>query len=186
MSLAREDEPPLPCITGGFGGIVADPPWDYDGGQASRIRPGYCLMSVRDICDLPVESLAADKALLFLWVTASFTEAGFRVMRAWGFEPKAQIVWAKGRVEDGAFVEHIGMGSYVRNSHELVLIGSRGGQTSLNRSIGSVLIAPRGRHSVKPEQLLSRVEELAPGPYLELFARTARPGWAAWGNEIAA
>lgn len=186
MSLPRDQEPPLPYVRGGFGGIVADPPWEYDGGKASRIRPDYHLLSVREICEIPVESLAAEQALLFLWVTASFTEAGFQVMRAWGFDPKAQIVWVKGRIDGDAFVEHIGMGSYVRTSHELVLVGSRGGLTSIDRSIGSVIIAPRGRHSAKPVSLLERVERLAPGPHLELFARTARPGWAAWGNEVAA
>ena len=28
------------------------------------------------------------------------------------------------------------------------------------------------------------VEECSFGPYLELFARTPRPGWVQWGNEI--
>jgi N6-adenosine-specific RNA methylase IME4 len=28
------------------------------------------------------------------------------------------------------------------------------------------------------------VEEVSPGPYLEMFARDKREGWHAWGNEI--
>ena len=29
-----------------------------------------------------------------------------------------------------------------------------------------------------------RMEALVEGPYLELFARTTRPGWVSWGNEV--
>jgi N6-adenosine-specific RNA methylase IME4 len=42
----------------------------------------------------------------------------------------------------------------------------------------------RGRHSAKPEDFQTIVEKVSPGPYLEMFARRKRPGWAAWGNEI--
>jgi N6-adenosine-specific RNA methylase IME4 len=42
---------------------------------------------------------------------------------------------------------------------------------------------PRGKHSVKPEAFLDLVEQVSPGPYVELFARRARFGWDYWGNE---
>lgn len=42
---------------------------------------------------------------------------------------------------------------------------------------------PRGKHSAKPEAFQDVVESVSPGPYLELFARRQRLGWATWGNE---
>ena len=38
-------------------------------------------------------------------------------------------------------------------------------------------------HSSKPEAFLDLVEQVSPGPYLELFARRQRLGWDTWGNE---
>lgn len=40
---------------------------------------------------------------------------------------------------------------------------------------------PRGSHSVKPAAFLDIVEQVSPGPYVELFARQPRLGWDAWG-----
>ncbi|MEQ9449000.1 MAG: MT-A70 family methyltransferase, partial [Rhodospirillaceae bacterium] len=40
-----------------------------------------------------------------------------------------------------------------------------------------------GRHSAKPDEQYERIEALTGGPYLELFSRLSRPGWAAWGNQ---
>lgn len=42
---------------------------------------------------------------------------------------------------------------------------------------------PRGEHSAKPEAFLDLVEQVSPGPYVELFARRDRLGWDTWGNE---
>jgi N6-adenosine-specific RNA methylase IME4 len=42
---------------------------------------------------------------------------------------------------------------------------------------------PRGEHSAKPEAFLDLVEQVSPGPYLEMFARRNRLGWDTWGNE---
>lgn len=43
----------------------------------------------------------------------------------------------------------------------------------------------RGAHSQKPEHFLDLVEQVSPGPYVELFARRHRMGWDVWGNESA-
>jgi N6-adenosine-specific RNA methylase IME4 len=46
-------------------------------------------------------------------------------------------------------------------------------------------MAPRGRHSEKPEVFLKMIEEYFPNlPKIELNRRgPARPDWEAWGNE---
>jgi N6-adenosine-specific RNA methylase IME4 len=39
----------------------------------------------------------------------------------------------------------------------------------------------RGPHSSKPPAFLDVVEQVSPGPYVELFARQPRLGWDSWG-----
>lgn len=39
-------------------------------------------------------------------------------------------------------------------------------------------------HSRKPVEFHELVEARSHGPWLEMFARTTRPGWASWGNEV--
>jgi N6-adenosine-specific RNA methylase IME4 len=41
---------------------------------------------------------------------------------------------------------------------------------------------PRGTHSEKPPAFLDLVEQVSPGPYVELFARQPRLGWDSWGH----
>ena len=84
-----------PVRPGGFTTILADPPWRY-GDQGSRAATPYPTMSVREIRDMPIRALAADNALLLLWTTASFREHAYPIARAWGFEPKTELVWVKG------------------------------------------------------------------------------------------
>jgi N6-adenosine-specific RNA methylase IME4 len=49
--------------------------------------------------------------------------------------------------------------------------------------VRKLVIAPRREHSRKPDEVQERIEQLAEGPYLEMFARTTRPGWDAWGMQ---
>mgnify|MGYP001252805188 CR=1 FL=1 len=45
-------------------------------------------------------------------------------------------------------------------------------------------IASRKReHSRKPDSQYDIIENCSPGPYLELFARGARPNWVMWGSQ---
>ena len=44
--------------------------------------------------------------------------------------------------------------------------------------------APAARHSQKPEVFYERVLAASPEPRLELFARSPRAGFDAWGNEV--
>ncbi|MGH7057410.1 MAG: MT-A70 family methyltransferase [Acetobacteraceae bacterium] len=38
-------------------------------------------------------------------------------------------------------------------------------------------------HSRKPDELYDIVKACSSGPWLELFARGARPGWTVWGRQ---
>ncbi len=160
-----------------FGTIYADPPWAY-GNQGTRASTGnhYSTMSIADICDMPVRDLTADCAHLHLWTTNSFLREAFEVVDAWGFEYKSCAVWCK---------PQMGIGNYVRVSHELVMIAVKGDCKSFKKkNVMSWFSRPRTKHSAKPDYWRKVVEENSPGPYLELFGREQIPGWTIYGNQI--
>ena len=71
--------------------------------------------------------------------------------------------------------------------HELLLFGVRGKGYNVktdDKTIGSWIHAPRGKHSQKPHEFRKLIMSRSKGPYLEMFARTDREGWTSWGNEI--
>jgi N6-adenosine-specific RNA methylase IME4 len=51
------------------------------------------------------------------------------------------------------------------------------------RTQTNVISTRKREHSRKPDELYDIIEACSPGPYLELFARHPRKGWAQWGNE---
>ena len=124
-----------------------------------------------------LEIPAAEDALLLLWAVNCRLREAFEVVDAWGFEYKTNLVWVKPR---------IGLGHWARNRHELLLLATRGRfpLPDPQDCPDSVLEAPRGAHSEKPAGFYALIETAWPrAAKLELFARRARPGWAAWGNQ---
>ena len=168
---------PLSALpTNHYGTIYADPPWPY-GNQATRAAASnhYPSMSIDEICRLPVVGRAKKRAHLWLWTTNSFLREAFTVIDAWGFAYKSTLVWVK---------PQLGLGNYVRGSHEFVLIGSRGNLAGRATDQRSWVEHDRIAHSRKPEVFRQIVEKISPGPYLELFSRSAADGWDTWGNGI--
>lgn len=160
--------------------IYADPPWCYrDLGHSRRIGKQYPVMSADSIAAFPIESLCQADCVLFLWSTVPLLSDTLRVMAAWGFKYKSNLVWDK---------EIFGMGHYARIQHELLLLGTRGHLPKVSdHSVSSVIRSRRGKHSVKPIAAYEVIERLYPTlSKIELFARTRRIGWDAWGLELAA
>lgn len=172
-----------------FGTILADPPWRFinrTGKMAPEHRrlSRYQTMTTQEICDLPVSKIAADPAHLYLWVPNALLVDGLRVMEAWSFEYKSNIVWHKVRKDGGS--DGRGVGFYFRNVTEMLLFGVRGknartlapGRRQVN------LIASRKReHSRKPDEQYAVIEECSWGPRIELFSRGQRKGWTCWGDQ---
>jgi N6-adenosine-specific RNA methylase IME4 len=157
--------------------ILADPPWGTKNqlGALGAIQH-YPLMTTPEICALPVSRLAEDDAHLWLWVTnGDIFETGPAVMEAWGFRYRSCLTWIKPR---------FGLGNYLRNQTEHLLLGVRGRAPVMFKGQGTWTYAPLQEHSHKPEEQYAIIERCSPGPYLELFARRKRPGWAAWGNQV--
>ena len=178
---ARE-APPLP--DGKYDVVYADPPWAFsnDSGGQSPDRH-YSTMPIDKICDLApfdrhVSDLAADRSVLFLWACNALLPEALRVVDAWDFEYKTCAVWHKPNPS--------GLGHYVINAHELLLIATRGSMTVDVDRPESVITSPRLTHSEKPEVFHELIERMYPGRgtrRVELFARRARPGWTVWGNQ---
>ena len=76
-------------IPHGYGTIVVDPPWPVKK-IVRKVRPNqkaeldYVTMTLDEIKALPVQAIAAENAVLFLWTTHAFLEPAFDVMRAGG------------------------------------------------------------------------------------------------------
>jgi len=165
---------------GSFPVIYADPPWQYEHpiSDSRRIENQYPTMPIEEICALPIENISAQDSVLFLWVTSPFLKKGLRVMEAWGFEYRTSMVWIK---------PSIGPGYWVRQRHEFLLIGTRGNIPTPKgeNKPDSVIEAPREEHSKKPDIVYEIIEKMYPElPKVELFCRSPREGWTAWGNEI--
>ena len=160
-----------------FGCIYADPPWLYDN-QGTRAATGnhYSGLTVEQLCEFPIQQLAADDAHLHLWTTNGFLFDCPRIFAAWGFEFRSSFVWVK---------PQIGIGNYWRNSHEILLTAIRGNAKRFNdHSMPSWIQCDRGAHSAKPEQVRAMLQKASPPPYLELFGRLPADGWTVWGNQI--
>lgn len=173
-----ENNKPLEGI-GIFPVIYADPPWQYEHpiSDSRRIENQYPTMTIEDICNLPVNDIATDDAIIFLWATTPMLKKGFQVLDAWGFEYRTCMVWVK---------PSIGPGHWVRNRHELLLIGVKGNIPTPKGEDkpDSVIEAPRQEHSKKPEIVYDIIEKMYPElEKVELFCRQPRQGWKAWGNQ---
>ena len=130
-------------------------------------------MPIEDIKAMPVESLAADDALLWLWTANAHLRVAFEVAEAWGFKYKTMLTWVKDRM---------GTGEWLRGQTEHCLLAARGKPVFLHGNHTTVLEATRREHSRKPEEFYALVEATCPGSRVELFGRQRRKGWEVYGN----
>lgn len=187
--------------------------YDYPGGPGhtapwrSTTGAQYPLMALDEIKAIPVPDLATEDAHLYLWAVLPLMEPAFEVVRAWGFRPATVVTWCKpgpglGRGWRGN-TEHLivarrgmstpnpkcnGCGKRARGSVKCTCDtpewrGEPPVRAFESTAAGTWYQAPRGRHSEKPDVFMDLIEQMSPGPYLELFSRRARLGWSTWGNE---
>jgi len=150
----------------------------------------YECMTVDELEKLPVEALAEDNAVIFMWVTfptlldaknCENSPAG-RLMKAWGFKYKTLgFCWVKTN-KDGS-IWH-GVGAYAKSNPEVCLMGVRGKVGRLMKDpvtklrlatdpkvklsvasnyVSSTLLAPSSKssvHSAKPAVVREKIEVL--------------------------
>lgn len=195
--------------------MTTDPPWklkDKLPGASRGAARNYECLSLPELMRLPIPDMA-DDSIVVMWRLSSMVEEAYALGRAYGYEPKSEIVWNK-LTKTG--LPWFGMGRTVRASHESAIIFTRGRSSKLirNKNVRSTFEAPvplyeaghpdigkllghskSGKpiirkvgdymHSAKPEHFYTHViQELARGPYVEMFARCRRPGWTSLGDQV--
>ena len=192
--------------------IYADPAWEYGNTDSNGAATNhYGTMKLIDMKRLPVWDLAADDAVLAMWFTGTHTREAIELAEAWGFKVRTMkgFTWVKlnqlaeqhinkalqaGGVED--FYDFLDLlnaetrmngGNHTRANTEDVLIATRGaGLERKHAGIKQVVYSPLGAHSEKPWEVRHRLELLyGDVPRIELFSRSAAPGWSHWGNQCA-
>ena len=167
-----------------YGVILADPEWDdavwsRESGMDRHAANHYPTSDASVIAARPVGTIAAKDCVLFLWTTNQHLRIAIGVLEAWGFEYKSNYVWGKSK---------IGMGRWNRSKHELLLIGTHGKVPcpAPGEQWESLIMAPSGRHSAKPDVFYEMIESYYPTiPKIELNCRgEPRTGWDGWGAEV--
>lgn len=172
---------------GPFACVLADPPWafrTYSGNDTTPHRGAhdhYSTTQTLELARIPVAASVEKDAALFMWVVDSHFEDALQLGKMWGFEFKTcAFVWVKSKL--GGW-PHVGMGYWTRKQTEQCWLFTRGSPPRLDKDVEQIIHCPRGAHSAKPEQQYGLIERLVAGPYLEMFSRTSKPGWSAWGLE---
>lgn len=181
--------------------IYADPPWTYetysDKGKGRSPEQHYECMTLDEIKALPIQEIAAKDCVLFMWVIDTHLPMALDVMAAWGFTYKTKgFNWVKlNNLPDNPTnypdvtdpsAYFTGMGHWSRANPEDCLLATRGKpqRNEKGKGVRRLVVAERREHSRKPDEVYSRIETLVPGPYCELFARTARRGWDQAGDQV--
>ena len=180
--------------------IYADPPWQYDsrmaegrGAKRSSSQDYYDVMSVEEICSLPINGLAHEDCILFLWCTSPKMNIVFKVIESWGFSYKTfGFVWVKRNkvynsaraILNGGLDDFMGQGRWTRGNAEYCLIATKGNPKRISSKVRQIIYRPIEQHSKKPDIVRDRIVELCGDvPRIELFARQSAQGWDCWGNQ---
>lgn len=176
-------------LTEPFRTVLLDCPWPENGGGKCQrgANKHYKTLKVRDIPRVIILGCKpfleiADDSHCYMWATNNYLEAALWTMGQIGFRYVTNVTWAKPR---------FGLGQYFRGQTEHLLFGVRGNGFVVKKGLAgyeatTLLHAPLGVHSEKPEASYALIERRSFGPYLELFARRERPGWTVWGEEVSA
>ena len=165
----------LPALSGLYGIVSVDPPWNYGreyDPESSRVANPYPEMTVDQIkaIELPMEK----DSVIFLWTTHKFLPDAFEILKHWGFEYKATLVWNK---------EKMGMGAWFRMQCEFCLFAVKGNPIFQNTTERDIIIESRREHSRKPDTFYKMVDKVCVGRKLEYFSREKRDGWDIFGND---
>lgn len=173
----------------GFGTVLIDPPWRFIN-RTGKVAPEhrrlarYETLPTPELERLPVAELAQAASHIYLWCPNALVGDGLRLLDAWGYTYKTNLIWYKVRKDGGP--DGRGVGFYFRNVTEMVLFGVKGRLRTLppGRRQTNVIVERKREHSKKPPTLYGIIEECSPGPFLELFARERRAGWQQWGDQV--
>ena len=167
--------------------IYADPAWTFklwSNKSGRKVSDKYDLMSEKDIHTLPVNEIADDNCILFMWVTYPNLLEGLETIKKWGFTYKTcGFSWIKKNKKADSFFW--GMGYWTRSNSELCLIATKGKPKRVSMGVHQIVYESIREHSRKPDCVRDKIVELCGDlPRIELFARQRFDGWDCWGNEV--
>lgn len=185
-----------------FNVIYMDPPWnqkagrpftgkykkennvqifDFESNKSNALK--YDTMTLNEIRNIDIQSIAADNCHLYIWVTNKYLKDVFELIKHWGFTYSTTIIWCKNPIGSG-------LGGTYTVSSEFLIFAKKGKLKSKNKVVGNWFNVKRkyinGKpcHSKKPDFFRQLIEKVSPGLKVELFAREKHEGWYCWGNEI--
>lgn len=172
--------------------IYADPPWKYNGvwgsgskkalvqGKANEAKSiPYPCMSIEEIKNLQISSIADDNCELYLWTTQKYLPVVFEVIKSWGFKYCQTLTWCKTPMGTGQ------CGVFCPTTEFLIL--ARRGKSPVVERINTTWwnVKRQKRHSKKPDFFRDLIVSIYGDiPRIELFARQKTEGWDVWGNEV--
>lgn len=165
--------------------IYADPPWSYNDQSCSgNADDHYKTMKIEDICNLPIERLADDDCILFIWGTYPLLPEVLRVIKSWGFQYKSiAFQWIKKNTQNGKYF--YGLGRWTRGNTEPCFIATKGKPKRISESVFQIVESKIRGHSRKPDIIRQKIINLVGDlSRIELFARQKFEGWDCWGNEV--
>lgn len=166
--------------------IYADPPWRYqDKSCEGACEKHYNTMTLRDICNLPINNIAEKDCVLFMWTTYPMLKEALQVIESWGFKYKTiAFQWVKQNKSGNGFF--FGLGRWTRGNTECCLLATKGKPHRESSAVSQLIFAPLTRHSEKPQEARNKIIQLmGEGKnVIELFARQHVYGWDCWGNEV--
>lgn len=153
-------------------------------GKGGSAENHYQTMSIKDICELPIERITDENCILFLWVTFPCLLEGLKAMKKWGFKYKTcGFTWVKRNKKSDSWF--FGLGYWTRANAEICLIGTKGKIKRISKCVLQIVDTHIEEHSKKPSVVRDRIVELVGDlPRIELFARQKIDGWDSWGNEV--
>lgn len=170
--------------------ILIDPPWKYGNwgsgsknalvqGEANKSRPlPYKTMSIKEIMDLPIKSIANINCEVYLWTTQKYLPYSFDILKIWGLKYCQILTWCKKPMGTG-------QGGVYCPTTEFLILARKGKMPKINRIDTTWWqIKRQMKHSKKPEFFQDIIEKVSNEPRLEMFARRKRSGWDVWGNEV--
>jgi N6-adenosine-specific RNA methylase IME4 len=199
MTMGPPTFAPLPRVPGGWACVNCDAPLHFatwsPQGQGRAPSRHYETHSPEVIMTLPLQTVVAEDAWLWLWWPDPHLPRLTEAMRFLGFEFSGKgFTWIKTlkslaqgprwvSTDEFEAMLHMGGGLTTRKNSESCWLGRRGNPKRLSKGVREIIIAPRREHSRKPEEFYQRVEEFCPGPRLDLFTRETRAGWTPYGDE---
>lgn len=146
-----------------YGIIYADPPWAYRNKSSRGAADNhYPTMKLKDICALPVQDLAKDNCVLFMWATYPAIKEALQVIEAWGFTYKTiGFQWVK--LNKNGVGYFFGLGNWTRSNSEICLLAIKGKPKRKSASVSQLIISPVERHSKKPAITRDKIVELMGG-----------------------